>query len=245
MDTETSNLQIITQFTGMHYHFVIWYITHGCWLCYHRHVARFWALITGTLVSQSHSYFTSGGLQQISSSWRQPPWDSRPGISFFNWILSFHSPYVTSCSTRGWVCSLQLLLAPSSAVILRSDFHRTRDHILLSQIRDFPNLEGQVPVFISPSIRMAQLYPEALGSFFIASCVSTWEFALLLAHRLSIYSFVADWQENSSMTVVYVHSCWGIGCVLTWWSGIVAWCYLAVDASVRFLQDSDLDIKSQ
>jgi hypothetical protein len=32
------------------------------------------------------------------------------------------------------------------------------DHILLSQIRDFPNLEGQVPVFISPANRLVQLY---------------------------------------------------------------------------------------
>jgi hypothetical protein len=37
-----------------------------------------------------------------------------------------------------------------SAVILRSESRETRDHILLSQIRDSPNLEGQVPVFISP-----------------------------------------------------------------------------------------------
>jgi hypothetical protein len=45
----------------------------------------------------------------------------------------------------------------------------TRDHILLSQIRDSPNLEGQVPVFISPRNRVAQLYPPALGSLFVAS----------------------------------------------------------------------------
>jgi hypothetical protein len=43
------------------------------------------------------------------------------------------------------------------------------DHILLSQIRDSPNLEGQVPVFISPRNRVAQLYPQALGSVFVAS----------------------------------------------------------------------------
>jgi hypothetical protein len=43
------------------------------------------------------------------------------------------------------------------------------DHILLSQIRDFSNLEGQVPVFISPKNRVTQLYAGALGSFFVAS----------------------------------------------------------------------------
>jgi hypothetical protein len=49
--------------------------------------------------------------------------------------------------TRGWVCSLQLLLALTSAVILRSESHGTHDHILLSPIRDSRNLEGQIPVF--------------------------------------------------------------------------------------------------
>jgi hypothetical protein len=40
--------------------------------------------------------------------------------------------------TRGRVCRLQLLLALASAVILWSESRGTRDHILLSQIRDFP-----------------------------------------------------------------------------------------------------------
>jgi hypothetical protein len=61
--------------------------------------------------------------------------------------------------TRGWVCRLQLLLVLASAVILRSDSRGTHDHILLSQIRDSPNLEGQVPVCISPRNRVARLYP--------------------------------------------------------------------------------------
>jgi hypothetical protein len=39
--------------------------------------------------------------------------------------------------TRGWVCRLQLLLAFVSAVIFGSESRGTRDHILLSQIRDF------------------------------------------------------------------------------------------------------------
>jgi hypothetical protein len=32
-----------------------------------------------------------------------------------------------------------------------------------------PNLQGQVPVFISPRNRVAQIYPRALGSFSVAS----------------------------------------------------------------------------
>jgi hypothetical protein len=70
---------------------------------------------------------------------------------------------------RGWVCRLQFLLVLASAVILGSVSRGTHGHILLSRIRDFPNLEGQVPVFISPRNRVAQLYPQALGSLFIAS----------------------------------------------------------------------------
>jgi hypothetical protein len=42
------------------------------------------------------------------------------------------------CLTRGRVCRLQLLLALASTIIFGSESHGTRDHILLSQIRDFP-----------------------------------------------------------------------------------------------------------
>jgi hypothetical protein len=59
---------------------------------------------------------------------------------------------------RQRVCRLQLLLVLASAVILGSESRGTRDHILLSQIRDSPNLEGQVPVFISPRNWVAELY---------------------------------------------------------------------------------------
>jgi hypothetical protein len=48
-------------------------------------------------------------------------------------------------------------------------FRGTDDRILLSQIRDGSNLEGQVSVFISPRNREAQLYPQALGFLFITS----------------------------------------------------------------------------
>jgi hypothetical protein len=76
-----------------------------------------------------------------------------------------HSPHVTSSLTRGWVCRLLLLLGLASAVIFRSDSGGTHHHILLSQTRYSPNLEGQVPVFISLRNKVAQLYPQVLGSF--------------------------------------------------------------------------------
>jgi hypothetical protein len=68
---------------------------------------------------------------------------------FFQMNTCGYSPYVTSSLTRGWVCRLQLLLALASAIILKSESRGTRDYILLSQIRESPILEGQVPVFIS------------------------------------------------------------------------------------------------
>jgi hypothetical protein len=48
--------------------------------------------------------------------------------------------------TRERVYRLQLLLVLASAVILGSESRGTRDHILLSQVRDSPKLEDQVPI---------------------------------------------------------------------------------------------------
>jgi hypothetical protein len=85
----------------------------------------------------------------VVSSWRQTPSGSWLAF-FFQLNTCFHSPYVISSLTRGWVCRLQLLLVLASAVILSSESRGTHDHILLSQIRDSPNLEDQVPIFIPP-----------------------------------------------------------------------------------------------
>jgi hypothetical protein len=60
-------------------------------------------------------------------------------------------------------------VALAVTVILGSESRGNDDHILLSQIRDSPNLEGQVTVFISPRNMVAKLYPQALGSLFVAS----------------------------------------------------------------------------
>jgi hypothetical protein len=67
------------------------------------------------------------------------------------------------CLTRERVCSLQLLLVLASAVIHGSESRGTRDHILLFQIWDSPSLEGQVPLFIFPRNRVAQLHPPGTG----------------------------------------------------------------------------------
>jgi hypothetical protein len=65
--------------------------------------------------------------------------------------------------TRVWVCFLQLLLVLAIVVILGSESRGTRDHILLSQFQDSPNLEGQVPVFISPQEQGGPVIPPGTG----------------------------------------------------------------------------------
>jgi hypothetical protein len=79
---------------------------------------------------------------------------------FLQLNLCGYSPYVTIFLTKGWVCCLQLLLALASRVTFGFESRGTHDHILLCQIRDSLNLEGQVPVFISLRNRVAQLYPQ-------------------------------------------------------------------------------------
>jgi hypothetical protein len=62
-----------------------------------------------------------------------------------------------------------MLLLLASAIILGSESCRTHNHILLSQIRDSPNLEDQVTIFVYPRNRVTRLYPQALSSLSVAS----------------------------------------------------------------------------
>jgi hypothetical protein len=89
-------------------------------------------------------------------------WGPRPDFCYCQlWVYRCVAP----CLTRGRVCHLQSLLVLINAVILAFKSCCTHDHILLSQIRDYPNLENQVPVFISSRDRVAQLHP--LAQFFL------------------------------------------------------------------------------
>jgi hypothetical protein len=121
------------------------------------------------------------------------------------------SPYVTSSMTRA---CLQLLLILTRAVILRSESRRTHDHILLSQIWDSLNLEGQVPIFISLRNRVARLYSQALGPLSVASynlrgyggdIRPRLHTGLLsqpqLNYRSSLYSPSTDHTENIPLTI--------------------------------------------
>jgi hypothetical protein len=67
---------------------------------------------------------------------------------------------------RGWVCLLQLLPAQSFSGPSPAG-HMTIFYHLRFETR--PTWKSQVPVFISHRNRLAQLYPQALGSLFVAS----------------------------------------------------------------------------
>jgi hypothetical protein len=92
--------------------------------------------------------------------------------SMTRFVLLSDSVRVSCCGvpslTRGLVRSLQLLLGLPSTVIFGPESRGTNVRILLSKIQDSPNIEGQIPVFISPRNRVAQLYPQGLGSLFVA-----------------------------------------------------------------------------
>jgi hypothetical protein len=102
------------------------------------------------------------------SWWRAPAWNLLPDCSFLSdscGFLDVEHPlwrehgsviYLYSCF---WTLSEQLLWVRVPQ----------KSTIFYCLIWDSPNLEGQVPVFISPGNRVAQLYPRALGSLFVAS----------------------------------------------------------------------------
>jgi hypothetical protein len=82
---------------------------------------------------------------------------------------------------------LQLLLLLASAVILRSDYRGTHNHILLYQILDSPNLEGQVPVRIYiPQEQGGTVIPQALSSIFVASYDSQGEGIRPRLHKVKV-----------------------------------------------------------
>jgi hypothetical protein len=89
--------------------------------------------------------------------------------SFFVWQLR-RSACNASSLTRERVCNLLLncfWALPEQSHLSRSPTELTAISYYL--LWDSPNLEGQVPVFISPRNRVAQLYPRALDSLSVAS----------------------------------------------------------------------------
>jgi hypothetical protein len=117
---------------------------------------------------ESQSVFTTGGLRPISSALRQAPWETRPEFFIVNWTLEV----IVLCnilSNERMCLSFTIVAGPRQRSHSQVRVPRDSWPTLVSQIRDFPNLEGQVPVFIFPRNMMAWLYLQALGSLFDAS----------------------------------------------------------------------------
>jgi hypothetical protein len=88
---------------------------------------------------------------------------SRTRHQFFSFLKLFLDSYVFL--TRDRVYSLQLLLGLTSLSLgFMTIFY-------CLNFWDANNLEGQVPIFISPRNKVAQLYPQALG-WSITICAS-------------------------------------------------------------------------
>jgi hypothetical protein len=96
-----------------------------------------------------------------------------------------------SSLTRKRVCNLLyncFWALPEQSHLSRSPTELTATSDCL--IGDSPNLEGQVPVFISPRNRVAQLYPWALGSLSVASYDSRglrWKYSNPPPHGIVLY----------------------------------------------------------
>jgi hypothetical protein len=86
--------------------------------------------------------------------------DLQPDITSCRYVAVLFVWGALSDERTGLQFAVQSLNAPSRAEL---------ETILYCLIWDSPNLEGQVPVFISPRNRVAQLYPRALGSLYAVS----------------------------------------------------------------------------
>jgi hypothetical protein len=106
-------------------------------------------LQVSTFSKLSLSHVTTDG-QSANLSWNKAPiWGLRSDFYYCLTIAVFW--YGAPSLARGLVCLLQCTMY-------------NIQYSLLSQIWDSPNLEDQVPVFISPRNRVARLYPQALVS---------------------------------------------------------------------------------
>jgi hypothetical protein len=136
-------------------------------------------------------------------SWCQAPiWGLRPDFCYCQTVAGLLMWGALSDDRTG----LPFTIA-ASIIILGSESSGTRDHILLSQIRDSPNLEVQVPIFISPRNRVAQLYPQALGSLFAAS-YSSQGYGGGIRTRLHVWSLL---NQNQSQSQTYVMTDGSVG----------------------------------
>jgi hypothetical protein len=123
-------------------------------------------------LSQSVSYFTDDWrftANQFVLTVLTSPLRLTTSIYFVQLNTCRYSPHVTSCLTSGWVCRLQILLTLASLVILGSESHGTHDHIYWLRLETPPTWRARCPYLCPTQNRVAQLYPQALGSLFVVS----------------------------------------------------------------------------
>jgi hypothetical protein len=96
-----------------------------------------WSLVVSLSNSESESYVTTDG-QSARLSWNKTYLGLTTRFLSLSDSYGFVAVERSLSLTRGRACHLQLPLVLASAVIFRSESHGTRDHILLSQIWDFP-----------------------------------------------------------------------------------------------------------
>jgi hypothetical protein len=117
------------------------------WLTLHSWTLNYWIILTTTIrKTNAERRFTCESSQSQSHIATDDPSVSlgvEPHLGLMTrYLLLFDSYGVVFCGapslTRGRVCLLYMLLVLASAVFLGSKSLGTRDHILLSQIWDFP-----------------------------------------------------------------------------------------------------------
>jgi hypothetical protein len=120
------------------------------------------------------------------------PTVSRPDLDY---CLTVAGLLIWEPSLTRRVCRLQLLLALASAVIFGSESRRTRGHILLSQIWDFPfrrllRLAGSRWRYSTPPPHGYKLHDNLNCSYITSSCIAMeyWRNAQLSASEDEIYS---------------------------------------------------------
>jgi hypothetical protein len=171
------------------------------------------------------------------------PTVSRPVCLGINYCLTVAVCWSWAPSlTRGRVCRLQLLLALASAVISWSEFRRTRGHILLSQIRDFPfrrllRLAGSRWRYLTPPPHGLEVnfhscilsYPLGTGHTQktqpLYCCMA--QTTLKTSHMIAISP--VHWRADCCLATSYKHSSYC--CVLVSWGVYSAVAWQCVDIS--------------
>jgi hypothetical protein len=128
----------------------------------------------------------------VSLSWCQAPSGARNQI-----FVTVRQLRVFWCEAhsqmRGHIWHLQLLLVLTSAVILGSESHRTHYHILLPEIWDSPNLEGQVAIFMHPGTGFPIRHLRLAGLWWRYSITQT---NMLESESMSVTLWLAVYQQS-------------------------------------------------